>query len=121
MKRILDIGQCNHDHGLLSRLADSVGAQISRANTQSEAVEKLKQEKFDLIWVNRMLDADNTFGVDTIKAIKSNQDLASIPVMLISNFSQAQDDAIKVGAVKGFGKDHLSDADTLARVKEALG
>jgi len=120
MKSILDIGQCDHDHGLLTKLATKANANITRAYTAADAFEKLSSQPFDLVWVNRMLDSDNSYGIEIIKDIKNDPKLGSTPVMLVSNFPEAQADAQKVGALAGFGKDGLSAPDTLAKVVAAL-
>ncbi len=39
--------------------------------------------------------------------------LKNIPVMIISNYTAAQEEAVKAGAIKGFGKNQLGDS-TLA-------
>ncbi len=120
MKRILDIGQCDHDHGLLTKLATKVDAQIVRAFTAKDALEKLDTETFDLVWVNRMLDADNSFGIEIVKKLKSDNKFSHLPVMLISNFDEAQAEAQKHGALSGFGKDHLNEPTTEAAIRSAL-
>ena len=120
MKRILDVGQCDHDHGLMTRLAREAGAEITRAATAEEALSKLRETTFDLVWVNRMFDADNSFGLELIKRMKSDPKLSQLPVMLISNFESAQNEAVSVGALPGLGKDHLREPVTLQRVKTAL-
>lgn len=120
MKRILDIGQCDHDHGLLTKLATKVEAQITRAFTAKDAFERLNSEKFDLVWVNRMLDADNSFGIEIVKKLKSDAKLSHLPVMLVSNFAEAQADAQNHGALLGFGKDQLNEAGTEKAIKSAL-
>ena len=45
----------------------------------------LRAGEFDLVLVNRVLDADGSSGLDLIRAIKADPDLANVPVMLVSN------------------------------------
>lgn len=120
MKKILDIGQCDHDHGMLQKLAQQVGAQLRRAATAQEALTMLRSERFDLVWVNRMLDADNSFGIEIIKAAKRDPSIAEIPMMLVSNFPDAQMAAVTAGALPGFGKDALHTPATIELISTAL-
>ena len=120
MKKILDIGQCDRDHGLLTKLASEAGASITRAYDDADAFKKLESEPFDLIWVNRMLDSDNSYGIEIIKKLAAHPSLSVIPAMLVSNFKEAQAEAQKCGALMGFGKDNLSEPATLAAIKAVL-
>jgi len=43
-----------------------------------------------------------------------------VPVMLVSNFADAQAQAVESGALPGFGKAALNAPETLARLKEQL-
>ena len=106
--RILSVGQCSFDHGMISRhLRMIYGADVVRANTVGEALVSLRAGNFDLVLVNRIFDGDGTPGVDLIRAIKSEPDLAGLPVMLVSNYEDAQAEAQSVGALPGFGKTDL--------------
>ena len=44
-----------------------------------------------------------------------------VPVMLVSNYPQYQQQAVDAGAVPGFGKAELRSPTTLARLAEFLG
>ena len=46
-------------------------------------------------------------GFDLIREIKADPDLNSLPVMLVSNFPEAQTEAQTLGALAGFGKADL--------------
>ena len=106
--RILSVGQCSFDHASISRhLAKSYGAEVAGANTIGGALVTLRAGEFDLVLVNRVFDGDGTPGVDLIRAIKADPDLADIPVMLVSNYQDAQAEATALGALPGFGKADL--------------
>ncbi len=106
--RILSVGQCSFDHGMISRhLRTIYGAEVVGANAVGEALVSLRAGNFDVVLINRILDADGTPGIELIRAIKAEPDLAAIPVMLVSNYEDAQMEAQSVGAVPGFGKTDL--------------
>ncbi|WP_435021636.1 response regulator [Tundrisphaera sp. TA3] len=106
--RILDVGQCSYDHGSISRhLSAAYGAEVARAQSAAEALKAAKGGGFDLILINRQLDRDGSPGVDVIRALKADPDLADVPVMLVSNFPEAQAEAQALGALPGFGKADL--------------
>ena len=106
--RILSVGQCSFDHASISRhLGKSYGAEVAGADTIGGALVTLRAGEFDLVLVNRVFDGDGTPGVDLIRAIKADPDLADIPVMLVSNYQDAQAEATALGALPGFGKADL--------------
>lgn len=81
----------------------------------------LREHTIDLVLINRKLDADYSDGMEILKAIKQDEVLSAIPVMLVSNFAEWQEKAVEAGAVYGIGKAELSSADATERVREALG
>lgn len=122
-RRVLDVGQCGHDHGLITRLLAGFGASVDRVKSLEEAKRALREARYDLVLVNRQLDADGSPGVDVVRAIKTDSDpaLSAVPVMLISNFPEAQDEAVAAGAALGFGKAELNDPQTQSRLAAVLG
>ena len=91
------------------------------ADTQEEALEKLRQEAFALVFVNRVFDADGSSGLDLIRRIKADEQLQAVPVMLVSNYEDAQTEAAEAGAAPGFGKAALGQRRMLDRVRAFLG
>jgi CheY-like chemotaxis protein len=120
-KRVLSVGQCFADHSSISRvLRGSFGAEVVGADSSRQALDLLRQQDFALILVNRVFDADGSSGVDLIRAIKADDKLHSLPVMLVSNYEDAQSEAVREGAVTGFGKAALGQPHMLARVEPYL-
>lgn len=121
-KSVLDIGNCGPDHASISRmLKKHFSVDITQADQTTDAFERLRQKKFDLILVNRKLDCDYSDGLEVIKAIKAAPEFATIPVMLVTNHDNYQQEAIAVGAEYGFGKLQLSDIGTHEKLKKFLG
>jgi two-component system chemotaxis response regulator CheY len=120
-KRVLSIGQCFADHGSIARtLQRHFGAEVVGADGAAEALDRLRRESFDLVLVNRRLDADGSSGVDIVKQIKAGEQLRQLPVMLVSNYEDAQNDAVAAGALPGFGKAALGQPHMLARLRPLL-
>jgi CheY-like chemotaxis protein len=120
-KRVLSVGQCWADHSSIARvLGSSFGAEVVAASTQGEALARLRDEKIDLVLVNRVFDADGSSGLDLIRAIKTHEQAPEVPVMLVSNYDDAQAEAVQAGAVKGFGKAALGQPHMLARLEPLL-
>lgn len=121
-KRVLDVGQCNPDHASLTRfLTGHFDVEIERTALADETLERLRNEAFDLVLINRKLDADYSDGMEILRSIKQDEKLKSLPVILVSNYADAQAAAIAAGAEPGFGKAELSDPATVEKVAAVLG
>ena len=105
-KRILDVGQCPRDRGLIERflLSFNERLQISHVDCITEALKSLKENKFDLVLVNRKIDCDYSDGIELVRLIQEFPEQQRPPVMLVSNYPDAQAVAVNHGAVPGFGK-----------------
>lgn len=122
MKKVLDVGQCQMDHGALRRLIQGrFEAEVTQAHSADQALARLRASPFDLVLVNRKLDADYSDGLEIIKQIKADPQLADINVMLVTNYAEHQAQAVAAGAEPGFGKSELSEPRTLERLKRFLG
>jgi CheY-like chemotaxis protein len=120
-KRVLDVGNCSMDHGSIRRLVEGqLGAEVVQNHTQAEALETLRRGRFDLVLVNRKFDHDYSDGLELIRAIKSQPELAGTPVMLISNYEEYQQAAVEAGALRGFGKSELASPETAERLRDVL-
>jgi two-component system chemotaxis response regulator CheY len=120
--RVLSVGQCAFDHSRISRyLERSFRARVDGASTFDEAREALRAGPYDLLLVNRVNDEDGASGLELIRSVKAEPDLAAIPVMLVSDYPDAQEKARALGALAGFGKSGLASEATRARIESALG
>jgi two-component system chemotaxis response regulator CheY len=112
MPRVIDVGNCGFDHSSLSGLLQQHFQVpcISVANGV-ELQRELKQGDVALVIVNRVFDSDGGDGVALIEQLKQQPTTAALPVMLLSNYADAQEKAVALGALPGFGKSSLrSDA-----------
>ncbi len=120
-KRVLDVGNCQPDHRAIQQMLEQhFGAEVVQAHTLRETLEKLRQEHFDLVLINRKLDIDYSDGIRILEAIKSDPQLTDTPVMLITNYPEHQQKAVESGALRGFGKLALSAPETIERLSAVL-
>jgi CheY-like chemotaxis protein len=120
-KQVLSVGQCLADHASISRaLRQGFGAEVVSADTLTDAVEKLRAGAYALVLVNRVVDADGSLGLDVIRQLKADPTTAPIPVMLVSNYDDAQAEAGRAGAVPGFGKAALGQPHVVERIEPYL-
>ena len=119
--RVLDVGQCVPDHAAIRRLLESkFSAQVVQTHGLADTLAELRQREFSLVLVNRKLDADYSDGMEILKQIKTDPKLAAVPVMLVSNYPDAQQQAVEAGAEMGFGKAQLASGETHARLAAVL-
>lgn len=121
-RKVLSVGQCEADDGKIRRALEArYPVDVVAVDTAQEAVGYLREEPFALVLVNRIFDADEGIGLDLIRALKADAKLAAVPVMLVSNFPDAQASAVAVGALPGFGKGGLAAAATYTLLDPLLG
>ncbi len=111
--RVLDVGNCEPDHASIRRLLSPFDVDVDRVMFVDEAVAALKERRYDLILVNRVIFADGSDGLTLIERMRGDNGLGDVPVMMISNYSDAQDRAVSAGAVRGFGKAEVTDPKTV--------
>jgi two-component system chemotaxis response regulator CheY len=113
--RILSVGQCGYDHGQISRqLGRQHDAEVAAAATHDEALAAVRAGGIDLVLVNRIGDRDGASGLDLIRALKADPQTSAVPVMLVSNLPDAQEEAVNLGAIRGFGKSELGSPKEIA-------
>lgn len=121
-KSVLAIGNCSYDHGnLASVIGEHFDARVEAARDAEAALRALTEGSFDLVLVNRVLEDDRSSGIDLVRQIKGDPRVGRVPVMLVSNFPDAQDEAVRAGASPGFGKKALRSPATIARLEAHLG
>ena len=120
-KRVLSVGQCGFDNQALARfLTKHFDVELQTSDLPTDTITALQSNAFDLILINRKLDRDYSDGIDILKQLKSDPQYQDIPVMLVSNFEDAQAAAMDSGALLGFGKSQYGDAAVLERLRSVL-
>jgi CheY-like chemotaxis protein len=120
-KRVLDIGNCRPDHRAIAAMIEAhFDATVSQAHAWEDAVVQLRAATFDLVLVNRKLDCDYSDGLELIKRLKQDPQLRSVPVMMITNYADHQQQAVQAGAIEGFGKQAIQAGETLQLLEPYL-
>lgn len=120
-KRVLDVGNCPPDHAAIrSMVQRSFSAEVVQAHGLEDTLASLREDRFDLVLINRKLDHDYSDGLPIIQAIKSEAGLQAVPVMMVTNDADHQQTAVEVGAEPGFGKSQLDDRATVERLRPFL-
>ena len=105
-KRVLDVGNCGPDHASITELiCHHFDAVVDQADRGTDALDLLAANQYSLALVNRLLDCDGSEGLDVIRALR--EQYPDVPVMMITNYPEHQQQAIESGAQPGFGKQDL--------------
>lgn len=120
-KKVLLVGHCGPDSSHLKYAVKSADKEITilAADDQQE-LRKALDDGVDLILFNRELGYgfDERYGVDIIKYLRGNY--PGLKMMLVSNYSDAQSEAVAAGALPGFGKREMGSVRVQSLLKEAL-
>lgn len=119
-RTIVLVGHCGPDMFMLKSALGRAAADapIVTVNDSKSLDEYLNNES--VLLVNRELDGsfDTQNGVELIKQIVQQEN--SPIIMLISNYQDAQAEAVAAGARKGFGKSDLYDESTTQALRDAV-
>lgn len=115
------VGHCGFDQSSLSRAVAAMlpGVAVKSANDSADLTPYARPDA--LLLVNRVLDGrfDAGTGVDLIQQLAETQPAPKM--MLISNYPDAQAQAVRAGALPGFGKNELGDPDTAKKLRALAG
>ena len=120
-KTIALVGHCGPDSSYLRMVVNKAapGARILMADDQSELNDVLGQD-VDLVLFNRELGYgfQDKLGVDAIKRLRALK--PDLRMMLVSNYADAQAQAVANGALPGFGKREIGSARVLELLRAAI-
>lgn len=120
-RQVLSVGQCVPDQRAIENFLHSAfDVAVTAVATGPEAVDLLRKQQYDLVLINRKLDIDYSDGCDIIRDMQADPELRQVPVMLITNYPEHQDNAMALGAQRGFGKNDLGRSDVIARLEPFL-
>lgn len=121
-KTLLDCGNCGPDFNAIRQMVSSnFGAEVVQSDGIEDTLEILRSRPIDLVMVNRKLDRDYSDGLEVVRAIKADPEVAEVPVMLVTNYEEHQLAAIEAGCVRGFGKLAINDPATRKAIEPYLG
>ena len=104
-KTLLDCGNCGPDFNAVRQMVTSnFHAAVIQSHGTEDTLEILRTRQIDLVMVNRKLDRDYSDGLVVVNAIMADPEIASVPVMLVTNYEEHQQAAMTAGCVRGFGK-----------------
>jgi DNA-binding response OmpR family regulator len=96
---------------------ERAGYTVAVAHDGPEVLAQLQIARPDLVLLDLIMP--NLNGFEVLKALKADESLASVPVMVLSNLSQPEDEveARGLGAVDFIVKSDISLKDLLARIE----
>lgn len=121
LDKIVLVGHCGFDQTSLARAVASALPGLAVESAHNTAGLDQHAGPGALLLVNRVLDGrfGTSSGIDLIAKLAR---LDPAPrMMLISNFPDAQAQAVQVGALPGFGKNEVGTPDTAAKLQAAAG
>jgi two-component system, chemotaxis family, chemotaxis protein CheY len=120
-KRIALIGHCGPDSSYLRMAVGRAGRDIEIvAADDGVDLQRVLDEGVDLLLFNRVLDYgfEETEGVELLRKLRNKH--PELKMMLVSNYPEAQDAAVKAGALPGFGKREIGSPRVTEMIREAI-
>ena len=120
MPDVILVGHCGPDAIMLKTAVQRVLPEASVELVNDHAALDASLARDVVLLVNRELDGafrTGRGGIDLIRHLGESG--ATAPMLLVSNFPEAQVEAEAAGAMPGFGKSNLYDDDTTQRLKDA--
>ncbi len=116
---ILLVGHCGADEAMLSHALHKI-APASQVVSIANHADAEAAGADTLLLINRVLDGrfDATSGVELIRHLAGRPDAPTM--MLVSNYEDAQREAVEAGAALGFGKARIHETATAQMLREAL-
>ena len=97
-----DVGNCDRITPLSAACSGAhYAAEVLQTHGPADTLALLRQEPVDLVLINRKLDQDYSDGLDIIKSIKADPQLATLPCMIVSNYPDQQKIAVAAGTDTG--------------------
>lgn len=120
-KKVVLVGHCGPDSSYLRMSVQRAVTDVTVQMADDDAdLQKLIAGGADLLLLNRQLDYgfSTDTGVDLIKQLRPK--FPGVRMMLVSNYPDAQAEAVAAGALPGFGKRELGTPRVGQLLREAL-
>ncbi len=115
---VLLVGNCGPDTFALESLLKEIGVgKTAVAESADEVETALARQAYKLILLNRVFDATGELALEILAKLSPQQ---RQNCMLISNYSDAHETAVQMGALSGFGKRQLREPQTRTLIEAAL-
>jgi DNA-binding response OmpR family regulator len=119
-KKILIVEDDKFLRELISRKLQQQEFSVVEAVDGTEGLQKVKEEKPDLILLDLILPGLD--GFEVLTRIKQDPHLSSIPVVILSNLGQKEEveRGLKLGAIDYLVKAHFTPSEIIEKVKGIL-
>jgi two-component system, chemotaxis family, chemotaxis protein CheY len=120
-KKVALVGHCGPDASYLrSAVSGSVRGATILMIDEAARLEKALSDGVDLVLMNRQLDwgFETEEGVELIRQLRTKH--PNVKAMLVSNYPEAQQEAVAAGALPGFGKREIGTSRVTDLLKSAL-
>ena len=120
MKHILLVEDDPFIRDLYFTKLEEAGFSVDIAETGAQAIDKIQEEKPDLILLDIVLPSRDGWSV--LKKVKQDDKLKRIIVAMLTNLGQKQEaeKGLKLGAEKYFIKAHYTPQQVVEEIKELL-
>jgi DNA-binding NarL/FixJ family response regulator len=120
-KKVVLVGHCGADSAYL-RIAVSSAAKGSTVVSAHDdaSLNQLIEDGVDLVLLNRQLEYGfaSEEGVELVRTLRAKH--PNLKLMLVTNYDDVQREAIRAGALPGFGKRELGSPRVKELLREAL-
>jgi len=106
--------------GLLTQKLDNEGFDVSIAADGNEGMEKIAQEKPDVVLLDIILPGID--GFEILKKMQADPELSKIPIMLLTNLGQQEDieRGLRLGAKGYLIKAHFTPSEIVDKIKAVI-
>lgn len=118
--RILVVEDDRFLRGLLTQKLDNEGFDVSIAADGNEGMEKIAQEKPDVVLLDIILPGID--GFEILKKMQADPELSKIPIMLLTNLGQQEDieRGLRLGAKGYLIKAHFTPSEIVDKIKAVI-
>jgi len=119
-KNILIVEDDEFLRTLMSKKLSSAGFNVSAATDGEKAIEKIKEEKPDLVLLDLILPSID--GFEVLSKIKQDSETKNIPVIILSNLGQKEEieKGLKLGASDYLIKAQFTTEEILEKIKKFI-
>jgi hypothetical protein len=120
-KKVVLVGHCGADSTYLRIAVNSAARDVSVVTAQDDAsLRQLLADGVDLVLLNRTLDYGfaTEEGAELVAQLRASN--PEVKTMLVSNYPDAQQLAVRNGALPGFGKRELGSPRVKQLIADAL-
>ncbi len=121
MKNVLIVDDEQQTIEVFQAALSSLGYQVVVADNGKNALERIKNQKFDIIILDQMMP--DMSGNDVIQILKQDEATKNIPVVILTNYGEVGlvKDAIAAGAADYILKYQMTPTDFADKIKGLIG